>query len=92
LSVLRYPRSAASFHLNPFIFRPVASTASRIPRLTARSTARSAGSGRCFFNERDGEKEGQGRKSDARLRVEVPLSLARARLDAARRLDDHRGW
>ena len=45
-----------------------------------------------LFNKRDGEMEGQGRKSDAPLRVEVPLSLARARLGAARRIDDHRGW
>ena len=33
---------------NSSTFRPVASTASRMPLLTARSTARSAGSGRCF--------------------------------------------
>ena len=88
--VLRYPRRAASYSLNSSTFRPVASTASRMPLLTARSTARSSGSGGCF--SRDGEVEGQGRKSDARLRVEVPLSLARARLDAARRVADHRGW
>jgi hypothetical protein len=36
--------------------------------------------------------EGQDRKSDARLRVAVPLTLARARLDAACRLGDHLGW
>ena len=34
------------------------------------------------FNKRDGEVEGQGRKSD-RLRGKDPLSLARARLETA---------
>jgi hypothetical protein len=48
LSVLTYPRSTASSSSNSSTFRPVASTASRMPLLTARSTARSAGSGRCF--------------------------------------------
>jgi hypothetical protein len=48
--------------------------------------------GQVFFNKRDGDVEGQARKGDARLRVEVPPSLARARLDSARRLGDHRGW
>jgi hypothetical protein len=62
-----------------------------MPLLTARSTARSAGSGRCFLDDRDGDIEGQARDRDARLRGEIPLSLARARLDAARRLGDHQG-
>ena len=45
LSVLRYPRSAASSSLNSSTLRPVASTASRMPLLTARRPARSLGSG-----------------------------------------------
>jgi hypothetical protein len=44
-----------------------------------------------FFHDRDGDIEGKVRDRDARLRVDVPLSLARARLDAARRVIDHRG-
>jgi hypothetical protein len=44
-----------------------------------------------FLDERDGDIEGKARKRDARLRGEIPLSLARARLDAALRLGDHRG-
>ena len=48
------------------------------------------GVGHVFFHERDGDIEGKARERDARLRVEVPLALARARLDAARRLGDHR--
>jgi hypothetical protein len=43
-----------------------------------------------FFNKRDGNIEGKARDRYAHLRVEVPLSLARARLDAARRIGDHR--
>jgi hypothetical protein len=43
-----------------------------------------------FFDERDGDIEGQARDRDARLRGEIPLSLARVRLDAAQRLGDHR--
>jgi hypothetical protein len=43
-----------------------------------------------FFNERDGDIERKPRDRDAYLHVEIPLSLARARLDAARRLGDHR--
>ena len=49
------------------------------------------GVGQVFLNEQDGDIEGKAREGDARLRVEVPLSLARARLDAARRFGDHRG-
>ena len=41
------------------------------------------GVGQVVFNERDGDIEGKAREGDARLRVEVPRSLARARLDAA---------
>ena len=41
-------------------------------------------------NVGDDNVEGQTRHRDARLRVKVPLSLARACLDAARRLGDHR--
>jgi hypothetical protein len=44
-----------------------------------------------FFHERDGDIEGQARERDARLRGKIPLSLARARLGAARRLSDHHG-
>ena len=43
-----------------------------------------------LFHNRDGDIEGKAREGDARLRGEIPLSLARARLDAARRMDDHR--
>jgi hypothetical protein len=43
-----------------------------------------------FLNQKDGDIEGQARNGDARLRGEVPLSLARARLLAARLLGDHR--
>ena len=50
------------------------------------------GIGQVFFNKRDGDIEVKARNRNAPLRVEVPLSLARASLDAARRLDDHRGW
>ena len=46
LSVLRYPRLAASRSPKLSTFRPVASTASRMPLLTARRFARSAVSGR----------------------------------------------
>jgi len=49
------------------------------------------GVGQVFFHERDGDIEGEVRDRDARLRGEDPLSLARARLDAARRLGDHQG-
>ena len=35
--------------------------------------------GQVVFNERHGDIEGKAREGDARLRVEVPLSLARAR-------------
>ena len=49
------------------------------------------GVGQVFFHERDDDIEGKAWDRYARLRVEVPLlSLARARLDAARRLGDHR--
>jgi hypothetical protein len=44
-----------------------------------------------FFKEGDGDIEGKARDRYARLRVDVTLSLARARLDAARRLGNHRG-
>jgi hypothetical protein len=50
------------------------------------------GVGKVLFNQRDGYIEGKAREGDAHLRVEVPLSLARARLDTARRVVDHRGW
>jgi hypothetical protein len=36
-----------------------------------------------LLDDRDGDIEGQARDRDARLRGEIPLSLARARLDAA---------
>jgi hypothetical protein len=39
-----------------------------------------------FFDERDGDIEGQARDRDARLSGKIPLSLARAR-----RLSAHRG-
>ena len=55
-SKLRYPRRAACQSGTTFISRPVASTASRILRLTARSRPRSPGSGR---------------KSDLRMCVEI---------------------
>ena len=41
------------------------------------------GVGQVLFHKNDGDIEGKARKSDARLRVEVPLSIARARLDTA---------
>ena len=44
------------------------------------------------FDERDGDIEGQAREGDARLRGEIPLSRARARLDPTRRLGDYRAW
>jgi len=47
------------------------------------------GVGQVLFHNRDDYVERQPGNGDARLRVEVPLSLARARLDAARRLGDH---
>ena len=50
------------------------------------------GIGKVFLNEKDGDIEGKAREGDARLRRKVPLSLARARLDTARRVVDHRGW
>jgi hypothetical protein len=45
-----------------------------------------------LFNERHGDIEGKAREGYARLRVEDPRSLALARLNAARRIGDHRGW
>ena len=45
-----------------------------------------------LFHERDGDIEGKARERDARLCVDVPLALARARLDATRRIGDHRCW
>ena len=83
LSVLRYPRQAAPYSSNSSTFRPVASTASRMPLLTARSTARSAGSGRCFSTSETARWKGKARKSDARLRVEVRFRL-RARVSTPR--------
>jgi predicted RecB family endonuclease len=44
-----------------------------------------------LLDERDGDIEGKARDGDARLCGEIPLSLARTRHDAARRLGDHRG-
>jgi hypothetical protein len=44
-----------------------------------------------FLKHRDGDIDGQARDRDARLRGVIPLSLARARLDAARCLGDHQG-
>jgi hypothetical protein len=41
------------------------------------------GVGQVFFDDRDGDIEGQAREGDARLCVEVPLSLSLARADAA---------
>jgi hypothetical protein len=65
------------------------------------------GVGQVLFNERDGDIEGKPRERYARLSGEIPirpsasspqspapsspLARARARLDVARRLDDHRG-
>jgi hypothetical protein len=50
------------------------------------------GVGQVFFDDRDGDVEDQARDRDARLCVELRLSLARAaRLDTARCLGDHRG-
>jgi hypothetical protein len=43
-----------------------------------------------LLNQKNGDIEGQARNGDARLSAEVPLSLARARLLAARLLGDHR--
>ena len=50
------------------------------------------GVGQVLFHKKDGDIEGKARDGDANLRVEVPLSLARARLDTACRFGDHRGW
>ena len=41
------------------------------------------GVGKVFLNNRDGDIEGKAREGDAHLRIEVPFTLARARLDAA---------
>jgi hypothetical protein len=50
------------------------------------------GVGQVFFDERDGDIEGKARDRDARLRGEIPLSLARARHGTARCRGDHRAW
>jgi hypothetical protein len=47
------------------------------------------GVGQVLLDERDGDIEGQARDGDARLRGDIPLSLARTRLGAARCLGDH---
>ena len=91
LSVLTYPRSAASSSSNSSIFRPVASTASRMPLLTARSTARSAGSGRWFSTRDTATSKGRPGKATPACASRSRVRL-RARLDAARRIGDHRGW
>ena len=49
------------------------------------------GIGQMLFDERDGDIEGKARERNARLRVEVQHSHARARLGAARCRGDHRG-
>ena len=77
---LRAPR-------HPLPRTPPPSARSRPPRRACLCSPREAPRGprgrEGVFPKKDGDIEGQGRKSDARLRVEVPLSLARARLDAA---------
>jgi hypothetical protein len=78
--------------LNSSTFRPVASTASRMPLLTGAKHREVRGVGQVLFDERDGDIEGKARNRDARLCVDVPLSLARARHGAARCRGDHRGW
>ena len=49
------------------------------------------GIGQVLFNNRHRDVERQPGNGDARLRVEDPLTLARTRPDAARRLGGHRG-
>ena len=53
-----------------------------MPRLTARSTARSA-AGQVLFHKKDGETSKKAWEGDAHLRVEVPLSHTPARLYTA---------
>ena len=84
LSVLRYPRNAASSSSSiSSTFRPVASTASRIPRLTPRSTARSAGSGTCSSTRETATSKGRPGNatpacaSRSRLRLRARVSTPR---------------
>jgi hypothetical protein len=62
-----------------------------MPLLTGAKHREVRGIGQVLFDERDGDIEGKARNRDACLRGEDPLSLARARLDAARRLGGHHG-
>jgi hypothetical protein len=83
--------------LNGIVFtEPLHLTPGRVHRVAYPAAHRAKhrevrGIGQVLFDDRDGDIEGQARDRDACLRGEIPLSLARARLDAARRLSDHQG-